>query len=292
MKISIRNGVATIDGYVNAVERFSKVLQDKKGKFIERIMPNVFNKALQRTDNVAVLLNHDKSRIIASTKNGTAKLYEDNVGLRAIVEVSDSEIIEDAQKGLLRGWSFGFVCNKYDEQVNDAGIEERSIEDLDLYEVSIINSKKTPAYYGTSIELRNENQVLMEYRFTDEELNITKENIETSPTEAKPLTYNQKRELLQNKIRESYENAWIDDLDETFIYISNIDEECATYKLPYKLDGEVATIDTTNPIKVMRGGYVEIKNVPEQQSERIVGKINYSSYEERLKKIKGGNYER
>ena len=41
MKVEIRNDKVIIDGYVNAVERFSKPLYDKKGKFIERIMPSV-----------------------------------------------------------------------------------------------------------------------------------------------------------------------------------------------------------------------------------------------------------
>ena len=37
MRIEIRNDAVLIDGYVNAVERDSKVLCDRNGKFIERI---------------------------------------------------------------------------------------------------------------------------------------------------------------------------------------------------------------------------------------------------------------
>ncbi len=285
MKIEIRNGKAIIDGYVNAVERFSKVLTDKKGKFIERIMPNVFDRALKRAGNVKVLLNHDKSKVLANTQNQTATLREDNVGLRATVEITDAEVIEDAKNGKLRGWSFGFVSNSEDESVNENGIREVTVKDLDLYEVSIINNKKIPAYYGTSIEVRNEQQVLMEYRFADEEVEIVNEEIKE---EQKQLTYNQKRELLQNKIRETYEDGWVDDFDNEFIYVSNIGEESATYKIPYTLIGEVVEIDTTKQVKVIRGGDVEVSDVPERQSERMVEKINYSSYEERLEKIKGG----
>ena len=108
MKIQIRNETATIEGYVNAVERFSKVLYDTRGKFIEKIMPNAFAKALEKNSDVLALLNHDYDRVIARTGDGTAKLYEDNIGLHAKIEVSDKELIKKAQEGKLRGWSFGF----------------------------------------------------------------------------------------------------------------------------------------------------------------------------------------
>ena len=35
---------------------------------------------------------------LANTKDGSAKLYEDNIGLRAIVEVSDATVIEKAKQ--------------------------------------------------------------------------------------------------------------------------------------------------------------------------------------------------
>ena len=41
MKIEVRNDKVIIDGYVNAVDRFSKILYDKRGQFVEKIMPSV-----------------------------------------------------------------------------------------------------------------------------------------------------------------------------------------------------------------------------------------------------------
>ena len=55
MRVQVRNGKVIIDGYVNAVERDSKVLYDNRGKFIEKIRAGTFQKALERTDNVDVL---------------------------------------------------------------------------------------------------------------------------------------------------------------------------------------------------------------------------------------------
>ena len=37
MKVEVRNDKIIIDGYVNAVERESKVLYDTRGEFIEKI---------------------------------------------------------------------------------------------------------------------------------------------------------------------------------------------------------------------------------------------------------------
>lgn len=164
MKVEIRNNKIVIDGYVNAVERESKVLYDTRGEFIEKIKAGVFQKALERADNVRVLLDHEQDRELADTKSGKAKLYEDNIGLRAIVEIDDSEVIEKARTNKLRGWSFGFLCNKEDRKTNEDGIEERIVRDLDLLEVSIIDDKKYPAYIGTSIEMRDDKVRIAEYR--------------------------------------------------------------------------------------------------------------------------------
>ena len=59
MKIEVRNDKVIIDGYVNAVDRFSKILYDKRGQFVEKIMPSVFRRALEKNDAIKVLLNHD-----------------------------------------------------------------------------------------------------------------------------------------------------------------------------------------------------------------------------------------
>ena len=100
MKIEVRNDKVIIDGYVNAVDRFSKILYDKRGQFVEKIMPSVFRRALEKNDAIKVLLNHNYDKELANTKDGSAKLYEDNIGLRATVEITDADVIEKAKKKL------------------------------------------------------------------------------------------------------------------------------------------------------------------------------------------------
>lgn len=196
MKLTVRNGKIIIDGYVNAVERESKVLYDTRGKFIEKIRAGAFQRAIDKSENIKVLLDHEKDRELADTKSGTAKLYEDNIGLRAIVEITDPEVIDKARNNKLRGWSFGFYCNKEERKNNEDGIEERVVRDLDLDEVSIIDDRKYPAYIGTSIEVREENVRVIEYR--NEEF----KEIKIEEEEKEPIDYSSYDERIQ-KIKEN-----------------------------------------------------------------------------------------
>lgn len=164
MRVEVRNNKILIDGYVNAVERESKVLYDTRGQFIEKIRAGVFQRALEKAENVRVLLDHEPDRELADTKSGKARLVEDNIGLRATVEIDDPEVIQKAKENKLRGWSFGFLCNKEDRATDEDGIEKRTVRDLDLLEVSIIDDRKSPAYLGTSIEVRDDKVTLIEYR--------------------------------------------------------------------------------------------------------------------------------
>lgn len=198
MKVEVRNNKIIIDGYVNAVERESKVLYDTRGEFIEKIKAGVFQKALERADNVRVLLDHDKDRELADTKSGKAKLYEDNIGLRAIVEIEDSEVIDKAKNNKLRGWSFGFLCNKEDRKTNEEGIEERVVRDLELLEVSIIDDRKYPAYIGTSIEMRDDEIKIAEYRNADfSKIEIRDEPEQQPEKEVEKIDYSDYEERLK-----------------------------------------------------------------------------------------------
>lgn len=164
MRIEVRNNKVLIDGYVNAVDRYSKPLNSILGKFIEKIVPGCFKRAIEENSNIKVLLNHDQLRELANTENGTAKLFEDNIGLRAIVEIDDPEVVDKAKKGLLKGWSFGFKDKKVNRSKNEEGLYVRDVVDMYLREVSIIDDRKTPAYYGTSIEMRDDDDEVINYR--------------------------------------------------------------------------------------------------------------------------------
>ena len=157
MQVEVRNDSVFISGYVNAVERLSKPIHEsihgRVRTFLERIKAGAFRNALKKNDNVLVLLNHDRARVLASTKDGSAVLEEDNIGLRAEITITDSEVVQKAREGKLTGWSFGFIAN--DDELSSEGKDEiRTVTDMELLEVSILDDTKAPAYYGTSIETR------------------------------------------------------------------------------------------------------------------------------------------
>lgn len=173
MKISLRTDSVVIEGYVNAVDRYSRPLfEGAIGKFVERILPAVFKRALAKSQDVKVLLNHDYNRELATTADGTAKLYEDNVGLRAVVTITDAEVVEKARRGKLVGWSFGFEALDDERRTNAEGVVERTIKELDLHEVSIIDDTMLPAYVGTSIEARTVNDKTIETRVQADDVEV------------------------------------------------------------------------------------------------------------------------
>lgn len=169
MQIRIKNDSVEIEGYVNAIERKSKPLFSRMGQFIERICKGAFKKAIERNNNVRILLNHDWSRDLGGTKDGNLELTEDNIGLRAKAVITDSDVIQKARNGELVGWSFGFMDRDVEQKRDEDGLPLRNVKDLDLQEVSILDRTKTPAYDGTLVAVRSdEKPIFYGETFTDE----------------------------------------------------------------------------------------------------------------------------
>ena len=159
MKIFIRADSVTIEGYVNAVERNSKPLNERGVTFIERIAAGAFRRAIERAKDIRILLNHNWDKDLGGLKDGNLELEEDNIGLKARATITDPEVVADAKRGDLVGWSFGFddveegVKQLRDEET---GLPLRKVNDLELFEVSLLNRKKSPAYAGTLVKVRDD----------------------------------------------------------------------------------------------------------------------------------------
>lgn len=155
MLIVTREDTVELEGYVNAVERNSKPLLSRMGKFIERICKGAFKKAIERNDDIHILLNHDWNKDLGSTKQGNLELSEDAIGLKARAVITDPEVVEKAKNGDLIGWSFGFSDVDVENTVEN-GLPTRAVKELDLYEVSVLDRQKVPAYEGNLITARSE----------------------------------------------------------------------------------------------------------------------------------------
>lgn len=159
MRITVRNDAVEIEGYVNAIERKSKPLMSRIGQFVERICKGAFTRAIERNDNVRLLLNHDWNRDLGGTKDGNLKLIEDPIGLRARATITDPDVMQKARNGELVGWSFGFTDRDVDTH-DENGMTTRDVKDMDLYEVSILDRSRRPAYDGTLVAVRSDDTTI------------------------------------------------------------------------------------------------------------------------------------
>ena len=167
MQIRLLNDSVEVEGYVNAVERKSKPLKTKIGEFVERICKGAFQRALERNDNVRLLLNHDWGKDLGGTKAGNVELTEDNIGLKVRATITDADVVKKARNGDLVGWSFGFLDRDVDKH-EENGILTRDVKDLDLKEISILDRTRTPAYDGTLVTVRAEEDLYHGEAFLDD----------------------------------------------------------------------------------------------------------------------------
>ena len=175
MQIEVRGDKVVIDGYVNAVGRDSRPIRCQTGDFVEQVEPGVFGKALKRAKNIKLLLNHRADRELGSTADGNLTLTEDSIGLRAHAEIGDEEVIRKARNHQLSGWSFGMYVNESEMEQRSNAIPRRKLKDIDMFEVSIIDTTMQPCYAGTSVECRaeGENAALLETRAYDDAVEVT-----------------------------------------------------------------------------------------------------------------------
>lgn len=143
-----------VEGLVNQTESWSHILGVRK-KFREKISRGAFSKALQEQDRIDFLAEHDNTRILSTTENGSLELWEDEEGLKMRAEICPTtygkDMYELMRSKIVNHMSFGFkvVSDKWKKLSN--GIYERVIEELQLLEVSAV---RNPAYPQSAIVAR------------------------------------------------------------------------------------------------------------------------------------------
>ena len=243
-------------------------------RFIEKIKAGAFKNALKRNDNVKILLNHNPDRELANTKDGTAKLEEDNIGLRAEVTITDPEVVEKAKNNQLVGWSFGFYSNS-DDVDDSKSIAERSVADMDLAEVSVLDDTKSPAYYGTSIETRSEGEKMLEYRTSIEEIE--------AEAEAKHKAIG---DVDWKAVEEQHKKVDAEKKEKELAYFAEVVAKKVIEMLKTPVEENRTDEDPPAETEGTEKVTEETEKVTEETDETEERSIDYSAFEERLAKIK------
>ena len=136
----------TLTGYAARFNEPSEPLP-----FIERIAPGAFKRSLRAKNDIKLLWNHSSSDVLGSTRAGTLRLAEDEMGLRVEADLPDTQAGRDAkvliQRGDVTGFSFGFTVPPNGDTWNADGTE-RTLKSVRLLEVS--TGVAFPAYPTTN----------------------------------------------------------------------------------------------------------------------------------------------
>jgi HK97 family phage prohead protease len=143
-----------VSGYVNKTGQPSQILNSGGRQFRETIQKGAFQRAVSSaSSDIDFLAEHDNSKILASTKNGSLVLQEDDTGLKMTATIANTTWGQDyyqlIKSGILSNMSFGFRATDEQWDRGSDGIFERQVLDLCLLEVSVV---KNPAYLQSEIQ--------------------------------------------------------------------------------------------------------------------------------------------
>lgn len=123
--------------------------------FTEVIERGAFARSLKSRNDVKLLLNHDTGRVLGSTRAGTLRLIEDEIGLRAEADLPPTTDGNDIsillQRGDIDSMSFGFTVPVGGDSWNADG-SVRTLKSVRIHEVSIVTF---PAYTATTASVRS-----------------------------------------------------------------------------------------------------------------------------------------
>ena len=126
--------------------------------FRERIASGAFTQSLKDNPNVLILAQHDMSQPLGSVESGTAKVWQDDRGVRFTCKLPDTSWANDLASlisdDIVRSMSFGFSVPPGGDEWSllPDGTALRTVNTAVLYECSVVTA---PAYAQTSVSLRS-----------------------------------------------------------------------------------------------------------------------------------------
>ena len=110
--------------------------------FREVIMPGASERSLKSRNEIKMFVNHDTSRVLASKRAGTLRLWESERGLEVEADLPDTTDGRDMayliRRGDIDAMSFGFSVPKGGDAWSDDG-QFRELREVRLHEVSVVS---------------------------------------------------------------------------------------------------------------------------------------------------------
>jgi len=148
------DGLRTITGYAVKWEMKSHSM-GYFNRFREQFQKGAFAESLNKEDQRA-LWSHDTSKVLGRTKNGTLRLYEDDIGLRFELDLPKTTIGNDAyetiKRGDVHGVSFGFRMRMQEWDESDPDNVVRTIKQADRLDISSVG---LPEYADSQAAVRS-----------------------------------------------------------------------------------------------------------------------------------------
>lgn len=195
------NGELLIEGLVNKTDTWSRVLGKNK-KFIEKINKGVFAKAIEKAARVDFLGEHSANMLLATTENNSLSLWESERGLEMRAEIVPTSYGKDLhtliKNKLINHMSFGFKVKKDSWKRGNNGIFERTIEEIELREVSAV---RNPCYEASAISARGF-ELVEEVQIPEEFLEIEERSMDIEAIKAQI-----KEELLNEMVKKAADEA-------------------------------------------------------------------------------------
>lgn len=145
----------TLDGYGAVFNQWTDI-EDYVGAYRERIVPGAFKRTIGMRMPV-LQFDHGSHPLIGSIPLGRiTSISEDDHGLRVKAKLSDNWLVEPVRDAIrdggITGMSFRFrVVDEVWSRSSD-GVDERSINEIELFEVGPV---VFPAYEQTSVGVRS-----------------------------------------------------------------------------------------------------------------------------------------
>lgn len=290
--LNVEDDSLVVEGLVNETEKWSHVLGVRK-KFRERICRGAFAKAIDANPRIDFLCEHDTNKLLATTENNSLQLWEDEQGLkmRAIICPTSygKDIYELMKSNIVNHMSFGFrvLSDKWKKLSN--GIHERTVEELELLEVSVV---RNPAYPQSAIAARGMELVedvdipdcIEDEERTEQDMNeaIAQElrtlvsKVEELANEVRNLKANEEQEIVEEvdkveEVQETVEETVEETKEETTEEVKETEEE--------KTEETEETEETTKEEETK--DVVEEKKEDEEEEQHR--SFDLSSYRNRIK---------